>query len=48
MLRMPEPKRAPTAHSSDHGHFTCTTAEEWDVAVNLVENLTPLEEIIGN
>lgn len=45
LLRMLEQKRAITANSSDHGHFTCPTADEWDVAANLVETLTPLEEV---
>lgn len=45
LLRMLEQKRAITAYSSDHRHFTCPTADEWDVAANLAENLTPLEEI---
>ncbi|XP_065130356.2 zinc finger BED domain-containing protein 4-like [Paramisgurnus dabryanus] len=45
LLRMLEQKRAITAYSSDHGHFTCPTADEWDVAANLAETLTPLEEI---
>ncbi len=45
LVWMLEQKRAVTAHSCDHGHFVCPTAEEWDVAANLVETLTPLEEI---
>lgn len=45
LSRMLEQKRAITTYSSDHGHFVCPTAEEWDVAANLVETLTPLEQV---
>ncbi|XP_030008124.1 zinc finger BED domain-containing protein 4-like [Sphaeramia orbicularis] len=45
LSRMLEQKRAITTYSSDHEHFVCPTAEEWDVAANLVETLTPLEEV---
>ena len=45
IARMIEQKRAITAYSSDHGNFVCPSAEEWDVAANLAETLTPLEDI---
>ena len=45
LVRMIDQKRAITAYSSDHGHFSCLSAEEWSIASNLAETLGPLEEV---
>lgn len=45
LVRMIEQKRAITANASDHGHFTCLSAEEWSIVSNLAETLGPLEEV---
>lgn len=45
LVRMIEQKRAITAYASDHGHFSCLSAEEWSIASNLAETLGPLEEV---
>ena len=45
LMRMVEQKGAITAYASDHGHFSCLSAEEWSIASNLAETLWPLEEV---
>ncbi|KAK0146083.1 Zinc finger BED domain-containing protein 4 [Merluccius polli] len=44
LVRMIEQRRAITAYASDHGHFSCLSAEEWSISSNLAETLGPLEE----
>lgn len=39
ITRILEQRRAITVYSSDHGHFACPTAEEWDLAAKLAGDL---------
>ncbi|CAB4065058.1 unnamed protein product [Lepeophtheirus salmonis] len=34
-----------TVQTSDHGHFSCLSDEEWSIASNLADTLGPLEEM---
>ncbi|KAJ8375508.1 hypothetical protein SKAU_G00060880 [Synaphobranchus kaupii] len=45
LQRMLEQERALTVYATDYGHFTVPGAEEWDIVSNLVDTLTPMEQI---
>lgn len=45
LQRMLEQKRALNVYGGEHGHVTCLSAAQWDIVANLLETLTPLEEL---
>lgn len=45
LQRMYEQRRALNVYAGEHGHISCLSASQWDIVCNLIDTLTPLEEI---
>ncbi|KAL7384917.1 hypothetical protein ABVT39_011416 [Epinephelus coioides] len=45
LQRMVEQKRALSVYAGEYGKFTCPTAEQWVTVSNLIETLSPIEEV---
>ncbi len=45
LVRMLEQKRALNIYASEHGGFNSLSAEQWNIVSNLIETLSPVEEV---
>lgn len=45
LVRMQEQRRALNIYTSEHSGFTSLSADQWSIITNLIETLSPVEEV---
>lgn len=45
LVRMQEQRRALNIYASEHSGFTSLSADQWSIITNLIETLSPVEEV---